>query len=115
MNILLVRHGESVDDLTNQYGGWADFPLTPKGRRQIQSTAEKFKDPDVNFEAVYTSPLARAIESGRIIANYLGIPQKVFLYLKEKNGYGLLSGLNKDEAREEYPELVENDGFVLSD
>ena len=38
MKLLLVRHGESVDDLTDSYGGWADFPLTPKGHAQLRET-----------------------------------------------------------------------------
>ncbi|MBU0709012.1 histidine phosphatase family protein, partial [Patescibacteria group bacterium] len=32
---------------------------------------------------------------------------EVFQYIKERNTYGLLCGLNKAEAKEKYPELVE--------
>jgi len=107
MKVLFVRHGESVDDLTDQYGGWGDFPMTPKGKIQLKKTAEKIAELGVKFEKVLTSPLMRAQESARIIANKLSIPVEEFLYVKEKNGYGLLSGMNKQEAKEKYPEIVE--------
>lgn len=32
MKILFVRHGESIDDIEDRYGGAADFDLTEKGR-----------------------------------------------------------------------------------
>ncbi len=106
MKLLFVRHGESVDDLTDQYGGWGDFDLTPKGKVQIQETAEKIKELGISFDKVLTSPLLRAWQSGMVIANTLSIPLEIFLYAKEKNGNGLLSGMNREEAREDYPELV---------
>jgi broad specificity phosphatase PhoE len=31
MKIYFIRHGEAMDDVENRYGGWADFPLSPKG------------------------------------------------------------------------------------
>ncbi len=112
MYLLLARHGESVDDLTNQYGGWADFPLTPTGYKQLEQTSNKIllllQKYNIKFSEVITSPLVRAVESGRVIANALSIPQKELLYLKEKNGYGLLTGLNKDFAKKNYPNLVKS-------
>lgn len=106
MNILFVRHGESVDDLTDQYGGWGDFDLTPKGHLQVQDTAEKIKDLDVDFSKVLASPLLRAQQSARLIANTLSLPLETFVYAKEKNVNGLLTGLNREDARKSYPELV---------
>lgn len=106
MRILFVRHGESVDDLTDQYGGWGDFPLTPKGVTQITEVSKKIAKMDINFECIYSSPLSRADQSARIIANELSIPLYTFHYLKEKNGNGILSGLNRSEAALMYPELA---------
>ena len=113
--ILFVRHGESVDDLTDQYGGWGDFPLTPKGKLQLEETAKKIEDLGVDFTKVIHSPLIRAVESAEIIAERLAIPTKIYHYLKEKNGNGLLTGLNRTEARMLYPELVQDfeNGYVF--
>lgn len=114
MKILFMRHGESVDDLTDQFGGWADLPLTPKGNKQIKDTVQKIKDLNVKFSRLFASPLLRAQDSARIVANELSLPLETFLYLKEKNGNGLLTGLNRQEAMETYPELVEafQSGYV---
>ncbi|MCA9386096.1 histidine phosphatase family protein, partial [Candidatus Dojkabacteria bacterium] len=114
MQILFIRHGESTDDLTDQLGGWADFPLTPKGIEQIKESAKRITTLNVNFDIVLASPLIRAQESGRILANEFSLPLETFLYLKEKNGYGLLSGLNKDYAKKSYPELWDDmqNGYV---
>ncbi|MBU1088781.1 histidine phosphatase family protein [Patescibacteria group bacterium] len=41
---------------------------------------------------------------------------ETFVYLKERNTYGLLCGVNKDEAKQKYPDLVndyQNDQEVL--
>lgn len=114
MKILFVRHGESVDDLTDQYGGWGDFPLTPKGKLQLAETAEKIAGLDIDFSIVLNSPLIRAEESASIIANRLKLPHQTYHYLKEKNGNGLLTGLNRAEAKKLYPELVKEheDGYA---
>lgn len=106
MKVLFMRHGESVDDLTDQYGGWADFDLTPKGRKQIKGRLREIKKLSITFEKVLTSPLNRARETAKIVGNTFSIPVESFVYLKEKNGYGLLSGMNKEFAKESYPELV---------
>jgi broad specificity phosphatase PhoE len=107
MKILFVRHGESVDDLENRYGGWADFSLTEKGRHQLEQSAGRITSLDANFEIIYTSPLKRALESASILSQKINIPVEVFPYVKERNSYGLLSGMEKDWVKHRYPDLVE--------
>lgn len=41
MRILFTRHGESVDDIEDRYGGAADFDLIKKGKEQISESAKK--------------------------------------------------------------------------
>jgi broad specificity phosphatase PhoE len=107
MFLLIMRHGESIDDLTDQYGGWGDFPLTSNGKLQIHKTADKIKNLQIKFDHIYYSPLKRASQSALIISNQLKLGLEEFLYLKERNSYGLLTGMNKSEAHQRYPELVE--------
>lgn len=106
MKILFVRHGESVDDIENRYGGSADFDLTEKGRKQISESAKKISSLDEKFEIVLSSPLKRALQSAEIISNELGIEMDVFEYLKERNLNGVLTGLVRSEAKKKYPEVV---------
>jgi broad specificity phosphatase PhoE len=108
MQLLIVRHGESVDDVINAYGGWADFPLSNRGQLQLEGSAANIKGLNIPFEKILTSPLQRAQESAQILAKTLKLQVEVFEYLKERNTYGILSGMNKDEAKEKYPWLVED-------
>jgi len=99
VRIYVVRHGESEDDLSNSYGGAANFPLTDHGRDQARASAAKLKS--ANIATVYASPLARAAESAFIIAKELGdLPLETIMDLRERNTYGLLSGHTRDRAQE---------------
>jgi broad specificity phosphatase PhoE len=108
MKILFIRHAESQDDLENKYGGWADFPLTENGRSTIKQKSAIFQTlhETEHFETVYSSPLKRAFQSAEIVAEALKLPLEIFEFLKERNKYGILSGMNKDEAHQKYPEMV---------
>ncbi|MBN1168475.1 histidine phosphatase family protein [Candidatus Woesebacteria bacterium] len=106
MKILFVRHGESVDDIEDRYGGWADFDLTENGKRQVTETADKISSLDERFEIILSSPLKRAVQAAEIISNKLDIKVEIFEYLKERNLNGILTGLIKSEAKKKYPDQV---------
>jgi len=111
-----LRHGESIDDVENRFGGWADFPLTKKGQDEAQITARKLLNSKEKFEVILYSPLTRAVQTTQIVAEALKIPIQSFVYLKERNTYGLLCGEQKEEAAKNYPELsqaFESNEFVL--
>ncbi len=107
MKILFVRHGESVDDIEDRYGGWADFDLTEKGLHQATKVTDEISALDIDFEIVLTSPLRRAAQTAEIISNQLNLHSEVLAYLKERNLNGILTGLTRNEARIKYPKLVE--------
>ena len=107
MKILFVRHGESIDDIEDRYGGWADFDLTEKGKKQVVESAEKISTLGENFEVILTSPLKRAFQAAEIISNKLNIKIEVFEYLKERNLNGILTGMIRSEAKIKYPKQFE--------
>ena len=107
MKILFVRHGESVDDIEDRYGGSADYDLTDKGREQAKECAKKISALGEKFEVVLSSPLKRAFQTAEIISSELGVEVEILKYLKERNLNGVLTGLTRSEAKEKYPELVE--------
>ena len=109
-----MRHGESTDDLEDRYGGWGDFPLTEKGKDQARNASRNLKK--FNIDLILSSPLKRACETAKIVGKELGASVKKWLYLKERNTYGLMSGEKKSEMEKDYPELFnsyENDEFVF--
>ena len=104
MNILLIRHGETTGDIEDRYGGAYDDHLTEKGREQLAETAQKLAGRTI--DVLYTSSLIRARESADILNSVFNTQIEVMDGLRERN-YGVLGGLTKAEALEQYPEAVE--------
>ncbi|GAA5875016.1 hypothetical protein JCM16303_004977 [Sporobolomyces ruberrimus] len=63
--VTLVRHGESVDNLTSLWAGHRDAPLTNYGYTQAQRLGDHFKD--VPITAIYASDLKRAQTTARCV------------------------------------------------
>ena len=103
--ILLVRHGESTWNADGRWQGQADPPLSDRGRRQAAAAATAVGAVD----AIVTSDLERAAETGAIIARHLGIePVAVHPGLRERDA-GALSGLTREQIHERFPGLLPDD------
>ena len=61
MHIYLVRHGQSMGNATNDYSTAQHDQLSPTGWKQAHSLIERLADQV--FDAMYVSPLQRAIET----------------------------------------------------
>jgi broad specificity phosphatase PhoE len=107
MKVYFVRHGEAMDDVKKEFGGWANEPLSEKGKVQVGKRAANLKERSTQAELIYTSPFKRARESADILAQELGLPVEEDIYLKERNTYGLLCGVGEEEASQKYPELLQ--------
>lgn len=105
MKIYFIRHGQSLDDVFNEFGSWSERELTPAGIKTGFRLADKLKKLQNKYDVLLTSPLERASQTAEIIGSELGLRVIEEPYLKERNTYGLLSGVNKDIAIEEYPEM----------
>ena len=103
MKIFLIRHGETTGDLEDRYGGSYDDHLTERGREQLAATATQVADKGI--EIIFHSPLIRASESAEIISAAISCPILETPGLEERH-YGVLTGLTKQEALEQYPEAV---------
>jgi len=114
MKILFIRHGESTDDIDDQYGGWADFDLTDKGKQQLAHSSAEIGKLGLDFELIIHSPLKRASQSAKVLADKLNLEMEELVWLKERNKYGLLSGMTKEKGVADFPELVQmlEDGYV---
>jgi len=110
MKFYLCRHGETTSDVEDRYGGEYDDSLTEKGRAQAKELAEKLAPAKVKL--IYTSPKKRAQETAQILSEVLGARIEIIENLRERNNYGVLTGLTKKEAKETLPffvkELEEN-------
>jgi broad specificity phosphatase PhoE len=70
--ILIARHGETDWNREGRYQGHADPPLNATGRAQAGQLAETLTG--ARLEAVYSSDLRRAAETGTIVGERLGLP-----------------------------------------
>lgn len=74
MKIWLTRHGQTNLNKESRMQGRTDEPLNAEGLRQAEETRERLMaaHPGLVFDAVYASPLQRAVVTGSIIG---GIPE----------------------------------------
>ena len=100
--LVLLRHGESQWNLENRFTGWVDVPLSAKGVEEAKQDGEKLRG--FTFDRAFSSVLARANETLRIVLEVLGqtnIPIEKDKALNERM-YGDLQGLNKAETAKKY-------------
>jgi len=67
MNIYLTRHGQTKLNKKKLMQGRTDEPLNEIGELQAKEAHGTVKD--ITFDAVYSSPLQRAVKTASIIAN----------------------------------------------
>jgi 2,3-bisphosphoglycerate-dependent phosphoglycerate mutase len=104
MKIFFIRHGETTGDVENLYGGDYDDHLSEKGKQQSLDLARNLSNKGI--EVIYSSPLIRAQETSRALSNQLSCEIITIPDLKERNQYGILTGMNKNEAKEKFPKEV---------
>lgn len=99
-----MRHGQTTGDVEDRYGGDYEDHLTELGRQQSRQLAQEMKDKRI--EIIYSSPRIRAQEVAEILASTINCPVKIVDDWREKNNWGILTGMIKSEAKEKYPKLV---------
>ncbi|MBI4401617.1 MAG: histidine phosphatase family protein [Nitrospirae bacterium] len=70
--VLLVRHGETDWNRSGQIMGERPVPLNQNGRAQAQRLAAFLKARPI--QALYSSPVARALQTAEILASALQLP-----------------------------------------
>jgi 2,3-bisphosphoglycerate-dependent phosphoglycerate mutase len=104
--LVLVRHGESEWNRLNRFTGWKDIDLSEEGTAEAHRAGCMLKVEGHHFDVAFTSTLKRAHNTLDIILGELG--QEDLSVIKDaaliERDYGILVGLNKDEARERWGE-----------
>ena len=99
--ILLVRHGETDWNVERRVQGHSDRPLNETGRSQAAALVEELADERI--DAVYSSDLARALDTAGGVAAARGLRVDALPELREKN-FGTWEGLTDREIRERFPQ-----------
>ena len=100
--LIVIRHGETIDNLRGVAQGWRDSELSPRGKAQVERVAERVRDfaPDVLF----CSTLPRAITTATVIGKRIGLEPIQLDDLREMN-CGDWEGVSFVEVRQKDPEL----------
>lgn len=106
--LYLVRHGETEWNRERRIQGRSDIPLNEVGRAQALATARALSSR--KWDAVATSPLARASETADIIARELGLPAPAPIDELTERNYGEAEGFTYAELDRKYPGPVEVPG-----
>lgn len=100
--IILVRHGETEWNVTEIFRGRTDIELNETGLRQAKLLAEYLGKVKIN--AIYSSPLKRALKTAEVIASYHKLDVDIAPSLIDLN-FGKWQGLSHQEVKDKYKEL----------
>ena len=99
--VLLVRHGQSKGNAERRFGGHTATPLSARGRNQAEVTARTLKS--ASLTAIYSSDLARAMETAKPLANMTGLRVHGTSAFRERD-VGVMEGLTFEDAAQQHPE-----------
>jgi len=106
INLVLLRHGESIWNQENRFTGWTDVDLSQKGVSEAKTAGIILKNKGFIFDLAFTSVLIRAQRTLEIVLdemNLKGIETLKSWRLNERH-YGALQGLNKVQTAKQYGE-----------
>ena len=85
-SIYFARHGETVWNVENKICGMTDNPLTEKGRQQARELGQKVKESGVHIDEILYSPLSRAADTAKAVAEATGLPARALANTKARPG-----------------------------
>jgi broad specificity phosphatase PhoE len=99
--VFLIRHAETEVTKDDRFAGSADLPLIPEGRDHACGLATRLKG--FHLDAIYSSPLKRAMETAEIVAEPHSLAVTAVDDLREIN-HGHWEGLTRAEVEQRFPE-----------
>ena len=110
--VVILRHGQTEWNFKKRTMGHLNSPLTKKGIAQAKKATKKLKE--YNFDIVISSPLGRAKETAKIIADRLNISDiKTNPVFSERN-FGIIQGRRKEELLKKFPHFWNSEGRFIS-
>ena len=101
IQLILVRHGESLWQAEERYAGSTDVPLSSRGREQAERLAAW--SASAGLTAIWSSPLSRTRETALPAERTTGLTAHIDFRLKEVD-FGRGEGLTAAEIERSFPE-----------
>ena len=104
VKVILIRHGETDWNKEQIFRGRIDVALNEVGLAQARSVQATLKDVQIN--AIYSSPLSRALETARVVGEGRNCEIRIeegFIDID----FGRWQGLSHQKVKEDYKDLYE--------
>ena len=101
IQLILVRHGESLWQGEERYAGSTDIPLSSRGREQAERLAAW--SASAGLTAIWSSPLSRTRETAAPAERTTGLTAHIDFRLREVD-FGRGEGLTAAEIERSFPE-----------
>ena len=97
----LIRHGETQWNKEGKYQGMTDIALSETGLAQADLLGKRFRH--LPLDAIYVSPLQRAMKTAEAIAKETGVPLQTDEHFREIH-FGEWEGKTISQLQQEYGE-----------
>jgi len=104
VKVILIRHGETDWNTKQIFRGRKDIPLNEVGLVQAKAVGVSLSD--IQIDAVYSSPLGRALETAKVLAESRSLEVELeegFIDID----FGKWQGITHEKVKEEYESLYE--------
>ncbi|HEX8154834.1 MAG TPA: histidine phosphatase family protein [Thermoanaerobaculia bacterium] len=101
-SLILVRHGETLHNVAGIAQGWQDSALSERGERQVRALARRLQS--LGVDALYSSPIGRAMSTAQAIGDATGLEIRPLDDLREMN-YGGWEGRSFLDVRREHEDV----------
>lgn len=101
--LFLIRHGQTIANVTHRLAGVTDVPLDSIGELQALEIAAHLKQ--IEFDALVSSPLLRARQTATAVANETGHQIEIFDGLQEMH-FGDAENMTIEEASQKFPDVL---------
>jgi broad specificity phosphatase PhoE len=99
--VFLIRHAETEVTQEDRFAGSGDWALSEVGRNHACGLATRLKA--FHLDAVYSSPLRRALETATIVAEPHSVPVIPVGDLREIN-HGHWEGMTREQVEKQFPD-----------
>jgi 2,3-bisphosphoglycerate-dependent phosphoglycerate mutase len=100
-HVLLIRHGQSEGNAEGRFGGHTATPLSPRGRKQAETTARALASESLT--SIHSSDLLRATQTAKPLADLTGLRIEATEAFRERS-VGVMEGLTFEDAAQKHPQ-----------